>query len=99
MLYGFRITPPESQEERREDHWQERIEEFTRCQSHTLPAPVTQGARNTRSVGRREVSRKGVALSLRAAGGPARTPKGRGAWQGGGDRLVCRDGGSAREPL
>jgi len=34
-----------------------------------------------------------------ARNGPASKTKGRGTWQGGGDRLVCRDGGNAREPL
>ncbi len=42
MLYGFRRTPPGSQEERREDPWREGIGGLTRCQAQTPP-----GAGNT----------------------------------------------------
>ena len=59
MLYGFRITPPGLQEERREDRWRECTEGLGRCQSQTPPVSVTRGATNTRRMGCGPVPRKG----------------------------------------
>jgi hypothetical protein len=39
MLYGFRITPPGSPEERREAQWREPTEPFDSCQTYTPRRP------------------------------------------------------------
>jgi len=52
ISYDFCRTPPESQEERRDDRYWKRTEEFTRCQSESPPGSGNTGGYKRRGVKR-----------------------------------------------